>query len=309
MNKKTLLNELLLLFGTMIWGIAFVFQSLGMKYVSPLTFNMERSLVASCSLFIVYIIVKLIKKRSNKKSIEEKKYKIKDLIIGSLVCGSSLSIAMLLQQFGISLESAGKSGFITALYIVFVPLFGLFFKKKPSLSILIGVALSIGGLLLINCIDGKFEFGLGSLLLIGCAIGYALQIIAVDQFSKKCNTILLTGGQFLVSFLIHFPLMFIFETPNINSMVQAWGPVLFLGILSSGVGFSIQVYTQKNISPAIASLIMSFEAVFSLLAGVIILKEKHGILELIGCILLFLAIIIAQIPISIKRKGMFRNPE
>ena len=156
MNKKTLLNELLLLFGTMIWGIAFVFQSLGMKYVSPLTFNMERSLVASCSLFIVYIIVKLIKKRSNKKNIEEKKYKIKDLIIGSLVCGSSLSIAMLLQQFGISLESAGKSGFITALYIVFVPLFGLFFKKKPSLSILIGVALSIGGLLLINCIDGKF---------------------------------------------------------------------------------------------------------------------------------------------------------
>ena len=302
MNKKTLGNELLLLFGTMIWGVAFVFQSLGMNYVSPITFNMERSLVASLSLFIVYFIVKTINKHSSKKIIEEKSYKLKDLIIGSLVCGVSLSLAMLFQQFGISMEGAGKSGFITALYIVFVPLFGLFLKKKPSISIIFGIILSIVGLLLINYNDGQFNFGLGCLLLLGCAIGYAVQILAVDHFTKKCNAILLTGGQFFVSFLIHLPLMFIFEAPNITSMLQAWGPVLFCGILSSAVGFSIQVFTQKNISPSIASLIMSFEAVFSLVAGVIFLKEKHGILEIIGCILLFIAIVIAQIPIRLNKK-------
>lgn len=298
MNKKALFNELLLLFETMIWGVAFVFQSLGMNYVSPLTFNMERSLVASIALFISYFIYRSIIKKKNDK---QEDYKKKDLLLGSLVCGIFLSLAMLLQQFGITIESAGKSGFITALYVIFVPIIGVFLKKKINYLIVIGIIISIVGLILINFSDGQFSFGFGSILLLGCAIAYALQILAVDHFSKKCNALLLTGGQFFVSFLIHFPLMLIFETPNISSMLAAWGPVLFCGLLSSGLSFTIQVYTQKNIHPTIASMIMSFESVFSIIAGVMILHESHGIIEIMGCVLLFIAIIIAQIPIREKK--------
>lgn len=298
MTKKNLFNVILLTIGALIWGSAFIFQDLGMNYIEPFTFNVFRCL--SCTLFLV--IVSLIIHLINKKKNNENKinYQNKDLIKGSIVAGIFTALAMGTQQIGILLEGAGRSGFITSLYIVFVPIIGLLFGKKVSPFVLIAVVFSLTGLYLININGGEFKFSIGSLFLLGCAIFYALQIIAIDRFTNKCDSIKLTAGQFLISGLLQIPFMFILESPTISNIISGLIPILYCGILSSGIGFTIQIYTQKHLDPTVASVIMSLESVFSIIFASIILKERYSIFEIFGCITIFISVILTQIPMKEK---------
>lgn len=298
MTKKNLFNVILLTIGALIWGSAFIFQDLGMNYIEPFTFNVFRCL--SCTLFLV--IVSLIIHLINKKKNNENKinYQNKDLVKGSIVAGIFTALAMGTQQIGILLEGAGRSGFITSLYIVFVPIIGLLFGKKVSPFVLIAVVFSLTGLYLININGGEFKFSIGSLFLLGCAIFYALQIIAIDRFTNKCDSIKLTAGQFLISGLLQIPFMFILESPTISNIISGLIPILYCGILSSGIGFTIQIYTQKHLDPTVASVIMSLESVFSIIFAFIILKERYSIFEIFGCITIFISVILTQIPMKEK---------
>ena len=298
MTKKNLFNVILLTIGALIWGSAFIFQDLGMNYIEPFTFNVFRCL--SCTLFLV--IVSLIIHLINKKKNNENKinYQNKDLVKGSIVAGIFTALAMGTQQIGILLEGAGRSGFITSLYIVFVPIIGLLFGKKVSPFVLIAVVFSLTGLYLININGDEFKFSIGSLFLLGCAIFYALQIIAIDRFTNKCDSIKLTAGQFLISGLLQIPFMFILESPTISNIISGLIPILYCGILSSGIGFTIQIYTQKHLDPTVASVIMSLESVFSIIFASIILKERYSIFEIFGCITIFISVILTQIPMKEK---------
>lgn len=298
MTKKNLFNVILLTIGALIWGSAFIFQDLGMNYIEPFTFNVFRCL--SCTLFLV--IVSLIIHLINKKKNNENKinYQNKDLVKGSIVAGIFTALAMGTQQIGILLEGAGRSGFITSLYIIFVPIIGLLFGKKVSPFVLIAVVFSLTGLYLININGGEFKFSIGSLFLLGCAIFYALQIIAIDRFTNKCDSIKLTAGQFLISGLLQIPFMFILESPTISNIISGLIPILYCGILSSGIGFTIQIYTQKHLDPTVASVIMSLESVFSIIFASIILKERYSIFEIFGCITIFISVILTQIPMKEK---------
>lgn len=300
MNKKNLFNVCLLTLGALIWGSAFIFQDLGMNYVEPFTFNVFRCLF--CTLFLVFVslIIQLISKKQ--KNISKNNYQKKDLIKGSLVAGLFTALAMSTQQIGIMLEGAGRSGFITSLYIVFVPIIGAIFGKKVPPFVLIAVVFSLTGLYLINVNEGEFSFSIGSLFLLGCAFFYALQIISIDRYTNKCDSIHLTAGQFLVSGLIQIPFMFILETPTISNIISGLLPILYCGIMSSGIGFAIQIYTQKHLDPTVASVIMSLESVFSIIFASIFLKETYSLFEILGCITIFISVILTQIPYPMKRK-------
>jgi len=293
--KKKIFNVSLLTFGTMIWGSAFVFQDLGMLYVEPLTFNVFRCF--ACTIFLIFIsfVLGQIKK---KKKIKSTLYKLKDLIIGGLIVGVLTGGAIATQQIGISLEGAGKSGFITSLYIILVPLIGLIFGKKVNPFILIAIVFSLTGLFLINYDGSGFNFSEGTWWLLGCALLYALQILAISYYTNKCDSIKLTIVQFLVAGVIEIPFMFIFETPNIQNVMNAIIPILYCGILSSGIGFTIQVYTQKQIEPTIASMIMALESVFAIIFSIIFLGDEYTLKETLGCIAIFVSVIITQLPID-----------
>ena len=235
MTKKNLFNVILLTIGALIWGSAFIFQDLGMNYIEPFTFNVFRCLSCTLFLVIVSLIIHLINKNKNNEN--KINYQNKDLIKGSIVAGIFTALAMGTQQIGILLEGAGRSGFITSLYIVFVPIIGLLFGKKVSPFVLIAVVFSLTGLYLININGGEFKFSLGSLFLLGCAIFYALQIIAIDRFTNKCDSIKLTAGQFLISGLLQIPFIFILESPTISNIISGLIPILYCGILSSCADF------------------------------------------------------------------------
>ena len=298
MTKKNLFNVILLTIGALIWGSAFIFQDLGMNYIEPFTFNVFRCLSCTLFLVIVSIIIHLINKKKNNEN--KINYQNKDLVKGSIVAGIFTALAMGTQQIGILLEGAGRSGFITSLYIVFVPIIGLLFGKKVSPFVLIAVVFSLTGLYLININGGEFKFSIGSLFLLGCAIFYALQIIAIDRVTNKCDSIKLTEGQFLISGLLQIPFMFILESPTISNIISGLIPILYCGILSSGIGFTIQIYTQKHLDPTVASVIMSLESVFSIIFASIILKERYYIFEILGCITIFISVILTQIPMKEK---------
>lgn len=297
MNKKNLFNVILLTIGAIIWGSAFIFQDLGMNYVEPFTFNVFRCLSCTIFLVIVSLIIYLINKKSNN---NKQTYQNKDLIKGSIVAGIFTALAMSTQQIGILLEGAGRSGFITSLYIVFVPLIGFIFGKKVSPFVLIAVVFSLTGLYLININGGEFKFSIGSLFLLGCAIFYALQIISIDKYTNKCDSIKLTAGQFLISGIIQIPFMFLLESPNVSNIISGLLPILYCGILSSGIGFTIQIYTQRHLDPTVASVIMSLESVFSIIFASIFLKEKYSIFEIFGCITIFISVILTQLPYKQK---------
>lgn len=283
-------NALLLALTAFIWGTAFVAQSVGMEYIGPFTFNGVRSIIGAFTL----VPCILIQKKSGKKIIEDGSSR-KELIAGGLLCGALLFIASSLQQIGIKYTSAGKAGFITACYIVIVPLIGIFMKKTSGWKIWAAVLLALAGLYCL-CITDGFTVGKGDILIFLCAIGFSAHILVIDYFSPKVNGVVLSCIQFVVCGLASFTCMFIFETPDMTAIMSAWMPILYAGVLSCGVAYTLQIIGQKNVNPTIASLILSLESCFSVLAGWIILHEKLSVKESIGCVLMFIAIIMAQLP-------------
>lgn len=287
-------NSLMLLLAATIWGVAFVAQSIGMEYVGAFTFNSVRSLIGAAVLLPVIWLFN--RNRSDSvQTAEEKKASSKILITGGICCGILLCLATNFQQFGIKYTTVGKAGFITACYIVIVPILGIFLKKKCSPFIWAAVLLALCGLYLL-CIKDGFSIGKGDILVLICAFLFSLHILTIDYFSPKTDGVKLSCIQFLVSGILSGIPALILEDPSLSSILTAWLPILYAGALSSGVAYTLQIIGQKDMNPTVASLILSLESCISVLAGWLILGQKLSSRELFGCLIMFGAIILAQLP-------------
>ena len=297
MKKGTMKNSLLLFLTAFIWGVAFVAQSVGGDAVGCFTFNGVRSLIGALVLLpVISFLDKQKKKELGEEKFLEQKGDKKTLIVGGICCGLMLCIASNFQQFGISFTTVGKAGFITAMYILIVPILGLFMKKKVGVKVWLGVVLATIGLYMLCMTSEKLSLSKGDLLVLVCAGFFSLHILIIDYFSPKVDGVRLSCIQFLVCGVISMVTAFVFETPNVTAILSGWLPILYAGVLSCGVAYTLQIVGQKNMDPTVASLILSLESVFSVLAGWVILNQKLSIRELSGCGLMFLAIILAQLP-------------
>ena len=289
-NYKKLRSNLLLILTAFIWGTGFVAQNMGMEYAGPFSFNATRNFVGALALLpVIFLFSKLNK-------VKKQEYKRKDLVWGGIWCGTVLGLASALQQLGIYLgTSSGKAGFITALYMLLVPLLGLFLKKKVGFKAWVAVMLGTVGMYFL-CITNGFEIEMGDFVIFLCAILYAVHIMVIDHFSPKADGIKMSCIQFVVSVIINVLIMLIFEDVNLMGLIQAWKAILYLGIMSSGVAYTLQIVAQKDTSPVAATLIMSLESVFAVLSGWLVLKETMNGNQLLGCLLIFIGIILSQLP-------------
>lgn len=295
-------NALLLFLAALIWGTAFVAQSVGVDYVGPFTFNGIRSLVGGLFLLIVILIKEAVSPAGteNKKNKASQAERSKTLFAGGLCCGLMLTAASTLQQVGIMYTSVGKAGFITALYIIGVPILGLFLKKKVGIQVWISVCIAAVGLYLL-CMKESLVLQKGDFLVFLCAIAFSVHILVIDYFSPKVDCVKMSCIQLFVCGVICTVLMFIFEQPDIADIIRAAFPILYAGILSSGVAYTLQIVGQKGMNSTVSSLILSLESVISALAGFIILQQRLTLREIGGCVLMFIAIILAQLPVTVLR--------
>lgn len=296
--KQQIKSSLILLLTATIWGVAFVAQSVGMEYIGPFTFNAIRCVLGGLVLIPVILVLK--KKKETGAENQEKEDK-KTLWAGGIACGVILCIASNLQQFGIMEASVGKSGFFTALYIVMIPVIGIFIGKRPGIKLWFCVALAVVGMYLLCMKDGSFAIERADIMLLLCALAFSFHILVVDYFSPKVDGVKMSCIQFFVCGVLSAVGMLFTETPDISNIQAAWLPLLYAGLLSCGVGYTLQIVGQKGINPVIASLIMSLESVISALAGWVILGQVLSPKEILGCVLMFVAIIITQIPIGNKK--------
>lgn len=296
--KQQIKSSLILLLTATIWGVAFVAQSVGMEYIGPFTFNAIRCVLGGMVLIPVILVLK--KKKETGAENQEKEDK-KTLWMGGIACGVILCIASNLQQFGIMEASVGKSGFFTALYIVMIPVIGIFIGKRPEIKLWFCVALAVVGMYLLCMKDGSFTIERADIMLLLCALAFSFHILVVDYFSPRVDGVKMSCIQFFVCGVLSAVGMLFTETPDISNIQAAWLPLLYAGLLSCGVGYTLQIVGQKGINPVIASLIMSLESVISALAGWVILGQVLSPKEILGCVLMFVAIIITQIPIGNKK--------
>lgn len=308
MSSKKIRSNLMLLLTAFIWGVAFVAQSVGMDYVGPFTFNAVRNFVGA---FVLLLFIPLLDKVNRKSTSMPDTVESgtpsgasdsdaapsdkKTLIIGGVLCGILLAIASSFQQVGIAYTTVGKAGFITAMYIVIVPILGLFVGKKVRFIAWISVGLSVIGLYLL-CMTESLSLGKGDILVLICAFCFSFHIMVVDYFSPKVDGVRMSCIQFFTCGIICGIPAILTESPNLHAILAAWQPILYAGALSCAVGYTLQIVAQKNTDPVIASLLMSLESAFSLLAGWIILHQYLSPKELCGCLLMFVAIMLSQIP-------------
>lgn len=301
----------MLILTAFIWGVAFVAQSVGLQYIGPFTFNAVRSFLGGLVLIpcMFYLkkkqkeeskeIGKEIRKEIRKENTEDElanqnNPNLKMVILGGLYCGIILFISSAFQQYGIKYTTVGKAGFITALYIIIVPIMGIFLKKKVSFQVCISIILAIIGMYFL-CISETFQIGKGDILVLLCAISFSVHILVIDYFSSKVDGILMSCIQFFICGMISLVPMMLFEHPDLSRIIEAWQPLCYVGILSGGVGYTFQIVGQKHTEPTIASLILSMESVISVLAGWVLLGQVMSTREIAGSALVFCAIIIAQL--------------
>lgn len=309
MKSIKIRHSILLVITALIWGVAFVAQSSGGDAVGPFTFNSVRSLIGGLILIPIIVLLEKIKTHKNNKYIFDKTINMEDrktLIKGGVLCGVLLFLATTSQQLGITGgTAAGKAGFITACYILMVPILGLFIKKKCGWNVWIGAALALFGLYLL-CIGDKLTIQFSDFLVFICAFIFSFHILVVDHFSPLVDGIKMSCIQFFTCGIIGLVPMFFVEMKHSVSGIMAWAPllatweawipILYAGVMSCGIAYTLQIIGQKGLNPTIASLLMSLESVFSVLAGWMILHEKLGLKELSGCMLIFIAVAFAQIP-------------
>lgn len=306
MQKNSMKNTGMLFLAALIWGFAFVAQSAGMNFVGPFTFNAVRCIIGAIVLVPVALLYKpeqkIDKTDNNSTEVEREIRKNtwlqrnKPLLLGGVSCGVFLGVATNLQQIGIMSTSVGKAGFLTALYIVLVPIAGLFFKKKCPATVWFGVVCSFAGLYLLCMTGGSFALATGDLLLLGCAVVFTGHILVIDYFAPKVNGVWMSCIQFFTAGIISAVPMIFTETPTWEGIFAAKLPILYAGVMSCGVAYTLQILGQKNYNPTIAVLILSLESCFSVLGGFLILHETLSARELCGCALMFVAIILAQLP-------------
>lgn len=285
-------SNLLLILASIIWGCAFVAQNVGMNYIGPWTFSTIRFLIAGFSLLAIIPI--LDKKRTHVIRPKTKEEKMK-LLLGSVLCGLALSIGSIVQQIAMLTVPVAKAGFLTTLYVLFVPMITLLFGKKIPLKVWIGIVMALFGLYLLS-MAGNLAIGIGEILLILAAFLFAIHIIIIGYFSTRVDPVRLSCGQLLIGGFATVIPMIVIEKPTIGSILAAYIPLLYTGIFSSCVAYTLQIFAQKEANPTIAGMLLSLESVFAALAGYLILHQVLNTRELIGCVVIFIAIVIAQLP-------------
>lgn len=310
---KRMRGNALLLLAAFIWGLSFVAQSEGMKYIGPFAFIGIRSMLAGVSLS-VFLLVRAFLGRGWKKQEktglrDDAKESIKPapegkrtLILGGVCCGIVLFVATMLQQIGIlHTNEPGKAGFITALYLILVPIAGIFFRKKIGIKVWIAVVLAVCGMYLL-CITEGFHIAVGDLYLLGCAVVFTLHILVIDYFSPKVDGVAMSCIQFLLCGVLGMTGMFLTETVEIAHVLEAWLPLVFSGVFSGGVAYTLQIVAQKDTEPTIATLLMSLESVFAVFGEWLVLGQFLTAREFGGCALMFAGIILSQLPERRKAK-------
>ena len=307
MKKTQIRNSLLLLLTATIWGTAFVAQSVGMEYVEAFTFTFARSIVGGIVLIPCIWFLRWLKGREKKTSCDvtcaKRPHITKIEWIGGICCGLALCAASNFQQIGIAYTTVGKAGFITALYVVIVPIMGLFFKKRVSFVVWICVVLSVIGLYLLCMTEGSLTLAYGDLLVLICAVLFSVHIMVIDHFSPQGDGVVMSCIQFFVCGIVSGIIMLFVETPSLENIMAAAMPILYAGVLSSGVAYTLQIVGQKDMNPTVASLVLCLESVVSALAGWLILHEALTARELLGCVLMFVAIVLAQVPMPERSKS------
>ncbi len=304
MKSRKFLSNIALITAALVWGFAFVSQEQAAKYVGTFTVNALRSFVAVIALLPLIFFMS---KKSGVPVLCNTKSDLKLTLKAGVLCGVLLCIASNIQQFGISLYPddaaiSARSGFITALYVVLVPIFGLFFKKKVAFTVWIGAFVATIGLYLLCGSNGLSGIYLGDVIVFLCAVSFSFQILCVDHFIDRVDGVKLACIEFFVCGTLSLILMLVFERPDILSIVNSFKYILYLGLVSSGVGYTLQIIGQKySDNPTVASILMSLESVFAALGGWLIMHKSLSIVELIGCLVMFVAIILAQLPVKQKK--------
>lgn len=288
----------------MIWGSSFVAQSTSTEHIGAFTFNAARSFVGFLALLVVVQIFRMVRKEPEiQQTPEEKKAGRKGLVLGGICCGIALALACNLQQLGmVAGASAGKTSFITTLYVVLVPICGLFLKKRVSPTVWISVLLAVAGLYCL-CIKDSFSIAPSDLLVMLCAFGYTLHILVIDYFTQKVDGVKMSCIQFLSCAVLSAILMLIFEHPTWADITPCIGSILYVGVFSSGVAYTLQILAQKDSNPTIVALLLSLESVFGAVSGAIFLHETMTGKELVGCVLMLIAVVLAQIEFPSKKKA------
>jgi drug/metabolite transporter (DMT)-like permease len=307
MKKTQVRNSFLLLLTAIIWGIAFVAQSVGMEHVEPFTFTFTRSIIGGVVLIPVIILLRKTDSAAMRRDSQGKDFAgIKGITkyewLGGICCGVALCAASNFQQIGMLHTTVGKAGFITALYVVIVPILGLFLRKRVPALIWFCVVLSVAGLYLLCMPKGAFSLAQGDVLVLICALLFSFHILIIDYFSPKGDGVVISCIQFFVCGILSGIIMLFVENPTFANIMDAKWSILYAGALSSGVAYTLQVVAQKGVNPTVASLILCLESVVAVLAGWIILGDKLTSRELAGCILMFVAIVLAQLPTPKKER-------
>ena len=279
--------NLALLLTAIISGLSFVAQKIGMEYVGPFTFNTLRELIG----FLVLLPTAILYKKYI--SPDGKRFPVSELVKGGICAGTALFLALSVNQYCMIYAEAGKAGFITSLYIIFVPILAIFFKHKIGKNLIISIFLALAGLYLL-CAKSALQFELWDIVLLLSAFFFAVHIMVLSYFSKRTNALELSCAQFLVAGILSAPLMFILENPALTPILAGWKPILFIGVIVTGIAYTLQTFGYKAASPVLGTLILSSEAVFAVLGGCLILGETLSIKEIMGCILMIAAIITSQ---------------
>ena len=298
MKKSALKGNLILMLTAVIWGVSFVSQRVGMEYIKPNTFNGIRTMIGVLILIpFIYVRDKAGKSRPSDR---------KKLMIGGIVCGALLCAAGTLQTWGMVYTTSGKSGFITAMYMIFVPIIGLFAGKKIRAVTAAGVVLAVAGMYMLSIGGADLIINKGDVITLVCAFIFAFHIMAIDRFSSEVDCVKLAWLQFFVCGTINIILMLLFEHPDWELVRSCSVPILYSGIMSCGVAYTLQIVGQQYAEPTTSSIILSLESVFAALAGWAILNETLTFREVLGCILMFAAIIIVQLPQKRESKTAVR---
>ena len=292
-NRTQMRGAALLLLTALIWGMAFVAQSVGMDYLGPCAFNGVRSFIGGVALLPVIVFSKHLRKDAPEEA-KPAGGKVRLWLWGS-ACGLLLGTASLLQQVGMLTASPGKAGFLTALYIVIVPVLGIFLGRRPGLKVWAGVVLALLGAYLLS-VKGSAGIAAGDLLVIGSAVVFSLHILVIDSAPDVLDGIQLSCIQFFVAGILSMGLALLFEQFTLQQVLAAWVPLLYTGVISSGVGYTLQILGQRTVNPTVASLILSLESVFAALAGWVLLGQPLSLREVAGCVLVFAAVVLAQLP-------------
>ena len=305
MNGYTLRQSLLLILTAVIWGFAFVAQSAVMEHLGPFTYNGARSILGG---LVLLPFIALLGRLQGKHMPDEKEVAgmqergeqaagsdRRQLLTGGLCCGFILFAASNFQQFGIQYTTVGKAGFITAMYILIVPVLGLLLHKKVGLQVWIGVIFGVTGLYLL-CMQDSMRLEKGDALVLVCAFIFSLHILVIDHFSQKVDGVKMSCIQFWVCGILSLLCSLLFESPDLNSIVISWLPICYGGIMSCGVAYTLQIIGQKGMNPTVASLILSLESVVSVIAGFLLLGQSMSRRELFGCLMMTMAILFAQLP-------------